>query len=62
MAVQKVLRRKDKSAGVGLRAVLAAQTKQAFAVAIPSPPEYVSHKTGLTHTFFGYNTLLAGRD
>ncbi|KAI0535929.1 hypothetical protein GGR58DRAFT_477434 [Xylaria digitata] len=34
----KVLRRKDKSAGVGLRAVLAAQSEGAAAAPIPSPP------------------------
>ncbi|KAI1112957.1 hypothetical protein F5Y14DRAFT_237472 [Nemania sp. NC0429] len=35
---QKVLRRKDPSAGVGLRAVLAAQAEGASATPIPSPP------------------------
>ncbi|KAI0545500.1 hypothetical protein F4679DRAFT_463383 [Xylaria curta] len=40
MAAQKVLRRKDKSAGIGLRAVLAAQTAGASAwTPIPTPPE-----------------------
>ncbi|KAI0466077.1 hypothetical protein F4859DRAFT_336954 [Xylaria cf. heliscus] len=39
MAAPKILRRKDNSAGVGLRAVLAAQTEGASATPIPSPPE-----------------------
>ncbi|KAI0454238.1 hypothetical protein F5B21DRAFT_245784 [Xylaria acuta] len=39
MAAQKILRRKDNSAGVGLRAVLAAQAEGASATPIPSPPE-----------------------
>jgi len=42
MAAQNVLRRKDKSAGVGVRAVIAAQTEKASATPIPSPPEDVS--------------------
>ncbi|KAI0184029.1 hypothetical protein EV127DRAFT_375683 [Xylaria flabelliformis] len=40
MVAQKILRRKDKSAGIGLRAVLAAQTAGASAATpIPTPPE-----------------------
>ncbi|KAI1750414.1 hypothetical protein F4782DRAFT_250624 [Xylaria castorea] len=39
MAQQKTLRRKDTSAGIGLRAVLAAQTAGASATPIPTPPE-----------------------
>ncbi|KAI0443994.1 hypothetical protein F4803DRAFT_282894 [Xylaria telfairii] len=41
MAAQKMLRRKDNSPGVGLRAVLAAQAEGASATStpIPSPPE-----------------------
>lgn len=42
---QKVLRRRDQSAGVGLRAVLAAQAEGASATPIPSPPNDVRHKT-----------------
>lgn len=44
---QKVLRRREQSAGVGLRAVLAAQAEGASTTPIPSPPNDVSHKRPL---------------